>query len=427
MGAPKALKSQAIADLLAQFPREEEFLLDNEVPGEVAMAEEVREQWVMKFDGSSTTQSEGVGVILYHEEDKAVALPFKLEFPCSNNMAEYEAYLTGLATALEMGVKHLKVMGDSNLVVCQAKGIFSLKEPSLAPYRAMAQKMGEKFLAFEIEHAPRNKNQFTDALAALGSQIMFEGDNTRVVVSKREKSIIEVLKERFWEERCEGDWQIPIREALMKEEGAAELKALKDYALVRGELYSRMPGGALSKCVGQEEAQRKTKEVHDKTCRSCGEVSLYRRLQRAGPVNPPSRGYIWILVATEYFTKWAEAVPLRKATGGAVENFIKKNIIVRFGVPHKIISDNGTPFVNSDVRKMLEFYQVKHNRSSPYYPQGNGQAEATNKVLIKIISKMSQKYIKGWTMHLPDALWAYRKSPKSATGFSLFSLVYGTR
>ena len=99
MGTPKAVKSQAIADLLAQFPGEEEFSLDDEVPGDVAMAEEVREQWVMKFDGSSTTQSGGVRVVLYHEEDKAVALSFKLEFSCSNNTAEYEAYLTGLATA----------------------------------------------------------------------------------------------------------------------------------------------------------------------------------------------------------------------------------------------------------------------------------------------------------------------------------------
>ena len=118
MGTPKVVKSQAIADLLAQFPGEEEFPLDDEVPREVVVAEEVREQWVMKFDGSSTAHSGGVGVILYHEEDKAVALSFKLEFPCSNNTAEYEAYLIGLATALEMGVKHLKVLGDSNLVVC---------------------------------------------------------------------------------------------------------------------------------------------------------------------------------------------------------------------------------------------------------------------------------------------------------------------
>ena len=118
-----------------------------------------------------------------------------------------------------------------------------------------------------------------------------------------------------------------------------------------------------------------------------------------GPVNPPSRGYIWILVATEYFTKWAEAVSLRKATEGVVTNFIKENIIIRFGVPHRIISDNGTPFVNNNVRKMLEFYQVKHHRSSPYYPQGNGQAEVTNKTLIEIMTAIS---------------------------FSPFSLVYGT-
>ena len=152
------MKSQAITDLLAQFPGEEEFLLGDEVPGEVAMAEEVREQWVMKFDGASTTWSGGVGVVLYHEEDKAIALSFKLEFPCSNNTVEYEPYLIGLATALEMGVKHLKVLGDSNLMVCQTKGSFSLKEPNLAPYRAMAQKIEEKFLTFEIEHAPRNEN-----------------------------------------------------------------------------------------------------------------------------------------------------------------------------------------------------------------------------------------------------------------------------
>ena len=68
----------------------------------------------------------------------------------------------------------------------------------------------------------------------------------------------------------------------MKEEDIAELKVLKDYALVRGELYRRMPNGVLSRCVGHEEAQRKLKEVHDKICKSCGEVNLYRRLQRVG-------------------------------------------------------------------------------------------------------------------------------------------------
>ena len=67
----------------------------------------------------------------------------------------------------------------------------------------------------------------------------------------------------------------------MKEEDTVKLKVLKDYSLVRGELYRRMLGRVLSKCVGQEEAQRKLKEIHDKTYGSCGEVSLYCKLQRA--------------------------------------------------------------------------------------------------------------------------------------------------
>ena len=92
--------------------------MDDKVPGEVAVAEVVEEQWVMKFDGFSMANFRGAGIVLYHEKEEAVALSFKLEFPCSNNTAEYEAYLTGLATTLEIGIKHLKVIGDSNVVVC---------------------------------------------------------------------------------------------------------------------------------------------------------------------------------------------------------------------------------------------------------------------------------------------------------------------
>ena len=136
----------------------------------------------MKFDGSSMAHSRGTGIVLYHEGEEAMVLSFKLEFPCSNNTIEYEAYLTRLATALKMGIKYLKVIGDSNLVACQAKGSFSLKEPSLTPYRTMAQKMKERFSTFEIGHAQRSENRCIDAL---GSQIAFEGSNTRVEVSKQ--------------------------------------------------------------------------------------------------------------------------------------------------------------------------------------------------------------------------------------------------
>ncbi|KAL6176890.1 hypothetical protein ACLB2K_053522 [Fragaria x ananassa] len=63
---------------------------------------------------------------------------------------------------------------------------------------------------------------------------------------------------------------------------------------------------------------------------------------------------------------------------------------------------------------MLKGYGVKHRKSTPYYPQGNGQAEATNKTLLRILSKMVFEYEKGWSTHLPDALWAYHKQRQQA-------------
>ena len=108
-----------------------------------------------------------------------------------------------------------------------------------------------------------------------------------------------MLKERFQEEQCEEDWRIPIKEALTREEDMVELKVLKDYALVGGELYWKMPGGVLSRCVGQEEAQRKLKKVHDKSCRFCGKVNFYHKLQKAS-FYWPSMGKDANQVQTQY-------------------------------------------------------------------------------------------------------------------------------
>ena len=56
--------------------------------------------------------------------------------------------------------------------------------------------------------------------------------------------------------------------------------------------------------------------------------------------------------------------------------------------PYKIVSDNGTLFINKEVRAIIKYYKIKHQRLTSYYLQGNGQAEATNKVLLGILSKM---------------------------------------
>ena len=85
------------------------------------------------------------------------------------------------------------------------------------------------------------------------------------------------------------------------------------------------------------------------------------------PINPPSNGHIWILVVTEYFTKWVEVIPLKKATGTAVANFIWEHIITWFRIPRMLISDNGTPFINKDMNNLTK-HQGNHLHNTPNHP-----------------------------------------------------------
>lgn len=80
------------------------------------------------------------------------------------------------------------------------------------------------------------------------------------------------------EEECKKDYRTPIKGALLREEDVTKLKNVKDYILMKGELYCSMPRGILSRCVGCGEAQRNLEEVHSKTYGIYREVSLYRRL-----------------------------------------------------------------------------------------------------------------------------------------------------
>ena len=83
----------------------------------VAVVEFLGKKWTMRFYGSATTTSNRLGIVLSCEDGDTMPLSFKLGFSYSNNATEYEAYLTGLAIALNMGVKHMRVLGDSNHVV----------------------------------------------------------------------------------------------------------------------------------------------------------------------------------------------------------------------------------------------------------------------------------------------------------------------
>ena len=118
----------------------------------------------MRFDGSATATSNGVGIVLSCENGDIIPLSFKLGFSCSNNAVEYKAYLTRLTITFSIGVKYMRVLGDSNLVVSQVKGDFALREQSLAAYKTWAQRLEMEFQTFSVEYTQRSENKFADAL-----------------------------------------------------------------------------------------------------------------------------------------------------------------------------------------------------------------------------------------------------------------------
>jgi hypothetical protein len=136
-------------------------------------------------------------------------------------------------------------------------------------------------------------------------------------------------------------------------------------------------------------------------------------------------GHRFVLVATYYFTKWTEVVPLKNMTHKEVIEFITEHIIHRFGIPQTLTTDQGTSFISSQVREFIESYKIILLNSSPYYAQVNGQAESSNKTLIKLIKKKIEDNLRRWHEVLSEALWAHRISRHGATKVTPFELVYG--
>jgi hypothetical protein len=146
-----------------------------------------------------------------------------------------------------------------------------------------------------------------------------------------------------------------------------------------------------------------------------------------GEIHPQSSAqHRWILKATDYFTKWIEAVPTRQATNDVIIQFLEENIMSRFGCPTKIITDNATTFKSKKIEKLCSDYNITLGHSTSYYPQGNGLVESSNKILVRIIKKMLQENKKAWHKKLIHALWADRISPKRSIAMSPFQIIYGT-
>lgn len=94
-----------------------------------------------------------------------------------------------------------------------------------------------------------------------------------------------------------------------------------------------------------------------------------------GPITPMSRKKKYILVCTDYVTKWVEAKALYQANEQSVVDFLFEIFFTRFRVPREIVTDQGTQFMSKLVKSITQQYQIRHQNSSPYHPQENGQVE----------------------------------------------------
>ena len=125
----------------------------------------------MYFDGAANQSGFGIGILLISPQSdhipRSVWLVFSDHHRLTNNIVKYEACITSLEAALDLGIRQLEIHGDSNLVIQQTKGIWRTRDEKLKPYHAYLDLLVARFDELRYIHLPRAENQFADALATL--------------------------------------------------------------------------------------------------------------------------------------------------------------------------------------------------------------------------------------------------------------------
>ena len=155
-------KGQVLADHLANSPVPEEtqasFLVEDLVEHGEETGVPSTPKWRMYFDGAANVNGCGIGAVLISPEGDQFPTSARLEFPYTNNIAEYEACIMGLNMAIDMGVEKLEAYGDSSLIIFQTQGKYKTKDPKLIPYHQYLSELIKKFRDISFVYVPRSQN-----------------------------------------------------------------------------------------------------------------------------------------------------------------------------------------------------------------------------------------------------------------------------
>ena len=115
-----------------------------------------------------------------------------------------------------------------------------------------------------------------------------------------------------------------------------------------------------------------------------------------GPLHLTEDGSVYMIVCTEYTTRWVEAKGIPEKSASVVTSALFELIITRCGCPERILTDQGPEFVNEVNAIMCKEFSIERSLCSPYHPQTNGLTERCNQTLINILTRYVNSNKNNW-------------------------------
>ena len=138
-----------------------------------------------------------------------------------------------------------------------------------------------------------------------------------------------------------------------------------------------------------------------------------------------ANGNRYILVISDYFSKWTQAFPLKDMTALTVADTLVNECFSLFGVPRWLHSDQGSNFESELFQELCQLLDVKKTRTTPYHPQSDGMVERFNRTLQQMLKAFVRENRDDWDDHLPLLMMAYQSSPHESTGMSPNMMMFG--